>query len=175
MIDDIILNEFLKESNAIEGVYTEKAQKDAYKAWKFLETYEELSENRIREVHRLLMINLNKRIAGEFRKVNVRVGIHIMPQPKTILSKLENLIFYFIPKNEEEIKKWHVLFENIHPFEDGNGRVGRILMNWHRIKNNLPILTIHTGIEQFEYYDWFKESIDISSYFLNKNEQKNRC
>ena len=54
------------------------------------------------------------------------------------------------------IKKLHVDFEKIHPFADGNGRVGRILMNVQMINSGLPLITIHEGIEQQEYYRWFK-------------------
>jgi len=57
---------------------------------------------------------------------------------------------------EERSKQIHVAFEDIHPFVDGNGRVGRILYNIHRIKLGLPIHIIHEGEEQKEYYKWFK-------------------
>jgi Fic family protein len=52
-------------------------------------------------------------------------------------------------------KVLHVQYEKIHPFVDGNGRTGRIFMNWWRINNGLPILVIHEGKEQWEYYKWF--------------------
>ena len=54
------------------------------------------------------------------------------------------------------IKDWHIQFEHIHPFEDGNGRVGRILMNLQLLNEGLPILVIHQGEEQKRYYKWFK-------------------
>ena len=51
----------------------------------------------------------------------------------------------------------HVKYEKIHPFADGNGRTGRMFMNWTRLKrNNEPLLIIHEGEEQREYYGWFK-------------------
>jgi len=52
----------------------------------------------------------------------------------------------------DEIERIHVEFENIHPFEDGNGRVGRILMNLQRIFSGMSVLIIHEGTEQQEYY-----------------------
>ena len=149
------LEEFLKESNAIEGVYSDEAFEDAWKAWKFLSNYDELDLLRVLECHHVLMSNLNKRIAGKIRKVSVRVGYHIMPRPDEIDQLLERLLQTY-PKTEEEIKNWHVAFENIHPFEDGNGRTGRIVMNWQRIRNYLPLQIIHTGKEQYNYYDWFQ-------------------
>jgi DNA phosphorothioation-dependent restriction protein DptG len=60
--------------------------------------------------------------------------------------------------NERICKAYHIEFEGIHPFEDGNGRVGRILLNVHRISVGLPILIIHEGAEQMKYYEWFRET-----------------
>lgn len=56
---------------------------------------------------------------------------------------------------EEHIKRDHIVFEEIHPFVDGNGRTGRMLMNWQRLDNNLNILTIWNK-EKSAYYKWFK-------------------
>lgn len=53
-------------------------------------------------------------------------------------------------------RELHVDYERVHPFVDGNGRTGRMFMNWWRIKNNLPILIINEGKEQLSYYKWFK-------------------
>ena len=64
------------------------------------------------------------------------------------------------------IKRWHIQFEHIHPFEDGNGRVGRILMNFQLVKKGLPILVIHEGKEQREYYKWFKGSHNPRIYII---------
>jgi hypothetical protein len=49
----------------------------------------------------------------------------------------------------------HVSFEHLHPFRDGNGRVGRILYNWQRLKLGLPIHVIKYE-DRWEYYNWFK-------------------
>ena len=58
--------------------------------------------------------------------------------------------------DEETIEQDHIWFEKIHPFEDGNGRTGRILMNIQRLNAGLPLLIIHEGKEQMEYYKWFQ-------------------
>jgi fido (protein-threonine AMPylation protein) len=49
----------------------------------------------------------------------------------------------------------HVRFEHIHPFVDGNGRLGRMLMNWQRKQEGLDILVIEDA-KKHEYYEWFK-------------------
>ena len=61
-----------------------------------------------------------------------------------------------ISKRSDNTKMIHVIFEKIHPFRDGNGRVGRILYNIHRLLVGLPIHIIHEGVEQMEYYKWFE-------------------
>lgn len=157
-IDEKKLKEFLKESNHIEREYDLFAHEDAYKAWKFLESFDGLTISRILEVHSILMENLNPRIAGRIRNCNVRVGYKICPNP----GSLNRLMYTWIDchgkaKTEEEIKLAHIVFEGIHPFEDGNGRTGRIIMNWQRAKNGLPILVIHEGDEQRDYYKWFNK------------------
>ena len=150
MNPDII--EFLHQSNLIEGVNT--STNDAVKAWEYIASLDKIKVSDILEVHRLLMENLNSRIAGSFRKVNVRVGNYLCPNP----GMVNRLLHQWIEEVNlpiSDAKAVHVGFEKIHPFEDGNGRVGRILYNWHRIKAGLPIHIIHEGKEQMEYYKWF--------------------
>ena len=153
--------EFLKHSNYIEGEYSESALEDAKKAWLYIRDKKKIKYSDILRVHSILMIRLNPRIAGEMRHVSVMVGGHIMPNPE---SAYYQLLEWIEEINNMDIKdtdvlmlrEYHVNFENIHPFEDGNGRVGRILYNWSRLRIGLPIYIIHHGSEQLDYYKWFK-------------------
>ena len=82
------------------------------------------------------------------------------PEEGELIKKINNWVGNYNSKKEkinyEEIKNFHIDFENLHPFRDGNGRTGRILMNIQMINSNLPLLIIHQGEEQQEYYKWFK-------------------
>lgn len=146
--------EFLEQSNFIEGVLGHLDE--AAEAWDYMKEQRHLSLNSIMGVHRRLLSLLDPTIAGEIRKIAVHVGGRATPNPASVPYLLHDLVTKWgHPKTEHEIKEWHVAFEWIHPFADGNGRTGRILMNYQRIKNGLPILVIHEGDEQQEYYKWF--------------------
>jgi len=54
------------------------------------------------------------------------------------------------------IKEQHIAFETIHPYEDGNGRMGRLILNWQRVHCGLPILVIKDS-EKNLYYQWFED------------------
>ncbi len=152
--------EFLKESNAIEREYSEEALEDAKHAWNFAKRHRhnKIDIGFITVIHQELMIRLNQRIAGKIRVCNVWVGGRKGFNPKIIMEELRLLCnpgLYPI-FSEDLIKRWHIQFEKIHPFEDGNGRTGRILMNIQRLNAELPLLIIHEGEEQKSYYGWFK-------------------
>jgi len=59
--------------------------------------------------------------------------------PHMISNDMENLLYRFKSNDMslEEIAEFHILFERIHPFADGNGRVGRLLMAYQTIQNNI--------------------------------------
>ena len=155
--------EFLTESNAIEGVFGEEALEDATKAWTYALTYgraenpEYLELRVLLRIHKYLMQRQNPRIAGKLRECDVWIGGEhkkfistpiLQAQVIDVLKKINRL--------EEDPQKAHVLFEGVHPFEDGNGRIGRILYNWQRLNMGLPLHIIHSGEEQQEYYKWFR-------------------
>ena len=157
--------EFLKESNAIEGEYSDEALEDAKDAWKYAKKHKgHINKKIILGVHRNLMKRLNPKIAGKLRKVQVGVmtkeGFKEAINFTEIQDELNQLCNPGIYPlyNMQMIKTWHIQFEHIHPFEDGNGRVGRILMNFQLLNEDLPILVIHKGEEQQRYYKWFKDS-----------------
>jgi Fic family protein len=153
------IKEFLKESNAIEGEYSDNALRDAMNSWILAVVMRrEFSVGYICAIHRRLMRRLNPRIAGTIRNCPVRIGGEIRNQDmQQIKVELEAWLEHqFTRKDERGIIQSHIVFEKIHPFEDGNGRVGRILMNIQRLNAGLPLLIIHTGKEQQEYYRWFK-------------------
>lgn len=160
--------DFLRESNAIEGVYSQEALEDAMGAWEYAKEHRRnLSLNVILKIHHFLMRRLNSKIAGKWRvNVAVTVGMRYCPGKSKYFIRKE--VQEWIDKceihsglgAEEDIKRWHVEFEKIHPFVDCNGRTGRILMNLQRLNVNLPVLVIKDSEKRY-YYDWFKEEYDV--------------
>lgn len=164
------LKEFVRESNAIESVYDEQSFKDAMSAWNFLKTKKYLTPETILEVHRKIMRKLRPDIAGWWRNCDVWIGGKCKGFISVSLIKedVSNFCQYLTLSSQNDIvspemiiKNTHIRFENIHPFEDGNGRVGRLIMLWHRIQYGLPIEVIHAdydigGEEQKNYYKWFR-------------------
>lgn len=151
---------FLEESNSIEEEYTAQGFVDSLIAWQYSkDVRNEIKPSIIQKIHKRLMKRLNPRIAGKFRKCDVFVGNRKCMRPELIHEELRLLCNpgLFPISSDSLIKRWHIEFEKIHPFEDGNGRVGRIIMNAQRMTIALPVLIIHKGKEQQEYYKWFKE------------------
>ena len=165
-MDKII--EFLDESNKIEGVYDADSLKQAEFAWEYLVKQKELTVSVVLKTHKILMLHQNIRPdqKGYFRKEEVRIGwkfgLSYSKIPEAITSWVKDVATSIrVPgKDGKHIKLDHVEYERIHPFIDGNGRTGRMFMNWARIKAGLPILIIKADWpvdpgEQRSYYQWF--------------------
>ena len=157
------IEEFLKHSNYIEGEYGDQALMDAKLAWITAQSgCKQVNINYILSIHNSLLKNLKPKIAGKFRSCDVWIGgiRKLFINKRMIYGQLNGWLKFYkkLDRGDEKIcKKAHIDFENIHPFEDGNGRVGRILYNIHRLNCELPIHIIHEGNEQQEYYKWFKK------------------
>ncbi len=123
---------------------------------------QELNLNVMLFLHKILLSNINDDIAGRFRKDNefVHVGSHIAPNPKEVIELLEEmLVEYNSTLSENIIKriaKLHLVFEYIHPFCDGNGRIGRVLNNYLLIRDGYVPINIKF-IDRKYYYQAFKD------------------
>ena len=152
--------DFVCESNAIEGIFENDIHplvRDHISAINHaIAALKEGNLPTYLDVHRILLASEPEKLPGSYRQVLVRVGSYIAPPP-AIVEKL--MIDYWAtvlegPK-QGDVEQWiwdmHFEFESIHPFIDGNGRVGRIGMNALRLWHGLSWITI-CAKDRWEYY-----------------------
>ncbi len=122
----------------------------------------DLDEDTILFLHRMLMTNIVDGIAGRFRQEGeyVRVGAYIAPAPVHIERLIEqNLIEYNVDVESyftDKIARFHLEFEHTHPFIDGNGRIGRVIINYQLMRLGFPSIIIRDKEKQ-DYYKAFIE------------------
>lgn len=123
---------------------------------------EEQSKEMILLLHQMLLGNIDDSIAGRFRKQGeyVRVGTHIAPAPEHIELQMEHFVSEYSSEHDmyftDKIAKFHLDFETLHPFNDGNGRIGRVIMNYQLQQLGFPTIIIRDKGKQ-DYYSGFQE------------------
>lgn len=116
-------------------------------------------------LHKMLLTSIRDDIAGRFRGKHeyVRVSTHIAPAPEHLDAMMIALLLEYSSTHDahflEKISRFHLEFEHIHPFNDGNGRIGRVLMNYQLMQNDFPPIIIRDK-EKALYYKSFKEYRD---------------
>lgn len=121
----------------------------------------ELSLSLMCDLHKMLIGNIDDGIAGRFRAKGeyVRVGTHIAPAPEKVEAMLTDTLTAYHGSSDdivERIARFHLAFEYVHPFCDGNGRIGRALNNYALIREGYVPINIAFA-DRARYYDAFKE------------------
>lgn len=106
---------------------------------------------------------------GEYKKMPNEVGGMDTALPEEVADKMKNLLLEYNAKAEKtfiDILNFHVKFEQIHPFQDGNGRVGRLIMFKECLKYNIVPFIIEDGLKMF-YYRGLKEWDNEKGYLID--------
>lgn len=117
------------------------------------------SERVIRQIHTLVLMD-RPEDRGVYRRIPVRIlgASHTPPEPVLIAEQMEALVKTFSKSKLHPIERaalFHLQFERIHPFVDGNGRTGRLILNLFLMQNGYPPINVKFA-DRKRYYDAFE-------------------
>lgn len=133
-----------------------------------------LTERLIKELHLILKTGTSDAskawfAVGDYKKLPNEVGGMETALPEEVADKMKRLLSEYNSKKEktlEDILEFHVKFEHIHPFQDGNGRVGRLIMFKECLKYNIVPFIIDDDLKIF-YYRGLKEWNQERGYLID--------
>lgn len=133
-----------------------------------------LSEHFIKKLHHILKTSTSDSrkdwfAVGEYKRLPNEVGGMQTSLPEEVADKMKALLsdYNAVPKKTlDDILDFHVRFERIHPFQDGNGRVGRLIMFKECLKYNIVPFIIEENLKLF-YYRGLKEWYNEKGYLTD--------
>ena len=158
--ENILLRDTIKRDQDIREVYEAK---NLARITEYLleDPDQKLDIDLILHLHKMLLTGINDDWAGRFRhgKEWVRVGAHVGANPAFVRNLISGIVDeynsddsgYFLDK----IAWFHAKFETIHPFPDGNGRIGRVIVNQQLMHLGYPPIIIPNKGKRTDYYPAF--------------------
>ena len=133
-----------------------------------------LTENFIKKLHLVLKNGTSDSrkdwfVVGDYKKMPNEVGGMETALPEEVADRMKKLLSEYNNQEEkalEDILNFHVKFERIHPFQDGNGRVGRLIMFKECLKYNIVPFIIEDNLKMF-YYRGLKEWNNEKGYLTD--------
>lgn len=120
---------------------------------------DKITETHIKQLHLILKTNTSDSnkpwfAVGDYKRLANAVGEEETAQPEEVHKKMKALLatYHAIQRIQfDDILDFHVQFERIHPFQDGNGRVGRLIMFWQCLQSNIVPFIITDDLRLFYY------------------------
>lgn len=156
--EKILLQLEISRHISLREVFEAKNLAQVYNYVKKTASQNPLSVDMVLLLHKMLLTNIRDEIAGKFRSGNkmVRVENHIGIAPQFIPQRIQEVISQY---NSEmtlpfvhKIARLHAEFESIHPFLDGNGRMGRVLNNYLLIREGFPPMIVRNKEKEIYYH-----------------------
>ena len=160
--EDILLRDRIAKDHEIREIFEAKNLAKVT-AELLANPSDKLTSALILKLHHMLLAGISDGIAGRYRmnKEWVRVGAHIGANPTFVSGLMDELLEKYYTNSDEyfldRIAYFHAEFETIHPFNDGNGRIGRVLINQQLAQLGLPPIIIQNKSKRTDYYPLFDE------------------
>lgn len=134
----------------------------------------QLTEGFIKQLHLILKTGTSDArkpyfVVGDYKKMPNMVGGRETASPRETKNEMAKLMKEYNKKDShsfEEIIEFHIKFERIHPFQDGNGRVGRLIIFKECLKNNIVPILIKDEFKEY-YYRGLKEWDNQKGYLID--------
>jgi Fic family protein len=164
-----ILEDSIAPSKPLKDIRETESHAKVFLA--MLKTDEKMAEALLLKWHWGIFRETKPDIAGKFRDYLVRVGPYVAPDWRD-LEKLLKQLARFVNESRlnpvEVAARAHFMFEKIHPFGDGNGRVGRLLMNWILWKKGYPMLILEYRKRKAYYKALQRTEEGFTNYFIRR-------
>lgn len=168
--EDIIKNKITPNKPVRDVQETINHSKAFFKA---LNEKRELSSNLILEWHKEIFHDTKQDIAGKYRDYPVKVGNYRAPEWQDLEKLLKEFFDWYNKKKSslnpvEFAARAHYKFERIHPFGDGNGRIGRLIIAYILKKSKYPIMVIEYKKRKSYYHALSKTEYDFMMWFFRR-------
>lgn len=132
---------------------------------------EKITESHIKQLHLILKTNTSDSrklwfAVGDYKRLANEIGGEATTMPEDVHKAVKALLsYYYAVKHVEfdNILDFHVRFERIHPFQDGNGRIGRLLMFWQCLQSDIVPFIITEDLRLF-YYRGLQQWGNVNGY-----------
>ncbi len=162
IVDNIAPNKSLKDIRETEAHFKVFLE--------MLDTKETLSKELLLNWHKAIFSESKSDLAGRYRDFLVRVGIYRAPDWQDVEDLMKEF-FKFLKTNINPVElaaRTHYRFEKIHPFGDGNGRIGRLIMNYLLWHSGYPMLIIEYSKRKSYYKAFTRDEDGFVNYFLRR-------